>query len=78
MQALAAAVKNAGTLDQTKIRDAYLKLNIQTVAGNFKLGTTGLQLGYQSFVLQWQNGKQVLVWPSSVANASPILPHPSW
>jgi branched-chain amino acid transport system substrate-binding protein len=78
MQALAAAVKNAGVLDQTKIRDAYLKLNIQTVAGNFKLNDTGLQLGYQSYVLQWQNGKQELVWPSDVATASPILPHPSW
>jgi branched-chain amino acid transport system substrate-binding protein len=78
MQALAAAVKNAGSLDQTKIRDAYLKLDIQTVAGNFKLNDTGLQLGYQSYVLQWQDGKQVLVWPSSTANAAFILPHPTW
>src|SRR6266567_6050 len=78
MQALAAAVKNAGGLDQTKIRDAYLKLNIQTVAGNFKLKDTGLQLGYQSYVLQWQDGKQVLVWPGNTANAALILPHPTW
>jgi branched-chain amino acid transport system substrate-binding protein len=78
MQALAAAVKNAGSLDQTKIRDAYLKLDIQTVAGNFKLNDTGLQLGYQAYVLQWQNGKQVLVWPSSAATGEVILPHPAW
>ncbi|HLZ62435.1 MAG TPA: amino acid ABC transporter substrate-binding protein [Ktedonosporobacter sp.] len=78
MQALAAAVKGAGSLDQTKIRDAYLKLDIQTVAGNFKLNETGRQLGYQAYVLQWQGGKQVLVWPSDVANATPQLPHPAW
>ncbi len=78
MQALAAAVRNAGSLDQTKIRDAYLKLNIQTVAGNFRLSSTGMQLGYQSYVLQWQNGQQVLVWPSSVATGNAILPHPTW
>jgi branched-chain amino acid transport system substrate-binding protein len=78
MQALAAAVKSAGSLDQTKIRDAYLNLNIQTVAGNFKLNSTGQQLGYQSYVLQWQNGKQVLVWPSSSATGEIILPHPAW
>jgi branched-chain amino acid transport system substrate-binding protein len=78
MQALAAAVKNAGSLDQTKIRDAYLKLDIQTVAGHFKLNDTGLQLGYQAYVLQWQDGKQGLVWPRSSANAPLILPHQAW
>jgi branched-chain amino acid transport system substrate-binding protein len=78
MQALAAAVRDAGSLDQAKIRDAFLKLNIQTVAGNFRLSNTGMQLGYQSYVLQWQNGKQVLVWPSSVATGNAVLPHPAW
>ncbi len=78
MQALAAAVKNAGSLDQTKIRDAYLKLDLQTVAGEFKLNSKGQQLGFKAYVLQWQNGKQQIVWPSSVATASPILPHPAW
>jgi branched-chain amino acid transport system substrate-binding protein len=78
MQALAAAVKNAGSLDQTKIRDAYLKLDIQTVAGHFTLNSDGLQLGYQSYVLQWQDGKQVLVWPTDSATGAAILPHPTW
>jgi branched-chain amino acid transport system substrate-binding protein len=78
IQALAAAVRSAGSLDQTKIRDAFLKLNIQTVAGNFRLNSTGMQLGYQAYVLQWQNGKQVLVWPSNVATGNVILPHPAW
>jgi branched-chain amino acid transport system substrate-binding protein len=78
MQALAAAVKSAGSLDQTKIRDAYLKLDLQTVCGEFKLNSLGQQQGYNAYVLQWQNGKQVIVWPSDVANGTPILPHPSW
>jgi branched-chain amino acid transport system substrate-binding protein len=78
MQALAAAVKNAGSLDQTKIRDAYLKLDLQTVAGEFKLNSKGQQMGFKAYVLQWQSGKQQIVWPSNVATASPILPHPAW
>nr|BBH93088.1 branched-chain amino acid ABC transporter substrate-binding protein [Thermogemmatispora argillosa] len=78
MQALAAAVKMAGSLDQTKIRDAYLKLDLQTVAGEFKLNSLGQQLGYQSYVLQWQNGKQELVWPPEVATSPVQLPHPNW
>lgn len=78
MQSLAAAVKNAGSLDQAKIRAAYLKLNIQTVAGHFTLNSNGLQLGYQAYILQWQDGKQVPVWPDSVKTADVILPHPAW
>ncbi|GER84299.1 branched-chain amino acid ABC transporter substrate-binding protein [Thermogemmatispora aurantia] len=78
MQALAAAVRMAGSLDQTKIRDAYLKLDLQTVAGEFKLNNLGQQLGYQAYVLQWQNGKQELVWPPAVATSPVQLPHPNW
>ena len=78
MQALAAAVKSAGSLDQTKIRDAYLHLHLRTVAGEFTLSRTGLQLGYHAYVLQWQKGRQQLVWPRDVATAPVILPHPSW
>ena len=78
MQALAAVVKSAGSLDQTKIRDAYLHLHLRTVAGEFKLSRTGLQLGYHAYVLQWQKGRQQLVWPRDVATAPVILPHPNW
>jgi branched-chain amino acid transport system substrate-binding protein len=75
---LSAAVKQVGSLDQTKIRDALKRLSIDTVCGPFKLNENGLQTGYSSYVLQWQNGKQVLVWPKSVADTAPNLPHRGW
>jgi len=76
--ALSKAVQQVGSLDQTKIRDAMLNLSFQSVCGPFKLNHTGLQIGYSSYVLQWQNGKQVLIWPKDAANATPIIPHAGW
>lgn len=78
MKLLGQAVSQVGSLDQTKIRDAFLKLSEDTVVGHFKLSPTGLQIGYRSYVLQWQNGKQVLVWPKEDAQAAPNLPHGGW
>ena len=76
--ALSKAVQQVGSLDQTKIRDAMLNLSFESVCGPFKLNKTGLQIGYSSYVLQWQNGKQVLIWPKAAANATAIIPHPGW
>lgn len=78
MKLLGQAVSEVGSLDQEKIRDAMLKTTANTVVGQFKLSPTGLQTGYRSYVLQWQDGKQVLVWPKEDAQADPILPHGGW
>ncbi|MGA2961934.1 MAG: amino acid ABC transporter substrate-binding protein [Candidatus Korobacteraceae bacterium] len=78
LMVLGEAVQRVGSLDQTKLRDALKNLSIQTVCGPFKLNENGLQTGYSSYVLQWQNGKQVLVWPKSTADTAPKLPHPGW
>lgn len=78
LKVLGQAVEKAGSLDQEKIRDALLKTDEDTVAGHFKLSPTGLQIGYGSYVLQWQHGKQELVWPKDQATAAPVLPHPAW
>jgi branched-chain amino acid transport system substrate-binding protein len=78
LMALGNAVKAAGSLDQTTIRDALLATPQDTVAGRFALDKTGLQIGYASYALQWQKGRQQLVWPQSQQTAPPVLPHPSW
>jgi branched-chain amino acid transport system substrate-binding protein len=78
VKVFAQAIRQAGSLDQAKIRDAMKGLSVDTVAGHFKVNKTGLQVGYSSYVLQWQNGRQVLVYPADVANAPPQLPHPPW
>ncbi len=78
MQVLEAAVKQAGSLDQDKIAAAISKTDMDTVYGHFKVDARGVQVGYASALLQWQNGKQVVVWPDAVQQAKPILPTPPW
>jgi branched-chain amino acid transport system substrate-binding protein len=78
LHVLAEAVQAVGSLDQTKIRDVLLASPRDTVAGRFALDATGRQVGYASYALQWQKGRQRLVWPPDQATAPPILPHPDW
>ena len=72
---LAAAVRTAGSLDQAKIRAQLGKLDRQTVAGRFKLDSAGRQVGFGSYLMQWQDGAQKLVWPATVAE-SPLRQAP--
>ncbi len=78
LKLLARAVTAVGSLDQTRIRDTFLKIRAPTVAGTFALNDTGLQVGYGSYLLQWQRGEQQFVWPEKDATAPPVLPHPGW
>ena len=78
LKVLAGAVQRVGSLDQDKILRAMLETQVDTVVGRFALSPTGLQTGYTSYVLQWQKGKQELVWPREQATAPVELPHPAW
>ena len=77
-QVLEAAVKQAGALDQDKLAKAIAKLKLDTVYGRFEVDEQGIQVGYTSALLQWQKGKQVLVWPEKLAEGAPVLPTPAW
>ena len=79
IQVLAAAIKRAGAVDNAKIRDAMATIRVPTLVGSYRVDpNTGIQLGYTSYIIQWQNGKQVVVYPGNVANAKPIVPFPAW
>jgi branched-chain amino acid transport system substrate-binding protein len=79
LEVLAAAVKRAGSLDHDKLRDAIAEVRVPTLIGTWRIDPrTGIQLGYTSYILQWQNGKQVIVYPGNVAHGKPIVPFPSW
>jgi branched-chain amino acid transport system substrate-binding protein len=76
---VAAALKKAGAVDQEKLRDAYATLTLPTILGTYKVQpSTGIQLGYISYIIQWQSGKQVVVYPANVANGKPMVPLPAW
>ena len=78
LQVLEAAVKSTGSLDQDKIAAAIAKTDMDTVYGHFKVEARGIQVGFASALLQWQQGKQAVVWPDAVAQGKPILPTPPW
>jgi len=77
-EVLEAAVKQVGSLDQEKLAAAIAKLELDTVYGKFKVDERGVQVGFTSALLQWQKGKQVLVWPEALAQGKAILPAPPW
>jgi branched-chain amino acid transport system substrate-binding protein len=78
MEVLEAALKQVGGLDQDKLATALGKLEMDTVYGRYQVDAKGAQIGFTSSLLQWQDGKQVLVWPDTFAEAKPRLPMPPW
>lgn len=79
-QLLEAAVKSAGALDSEKIRDAFLKLETETLLpGRFKVDPdTGRQIGQTLGIVQWQGGKRQIVAPQGIATAQMITTLSPW
>ncbi len=77
-QVLVEAVKRVGSLDREKIRHAILRLDFNTVFGPFKVDSDGLQIAHKMLMLQWQDGKKVIVWPEELAPGKPRFPTPPW
>ncbi|MEB3817085.1 MAG: amino acid ABC transporter substrate-binding protein [Desulfurococcales archaeon] len=76
---LVKAIEKAGTLNNDAVRQAMNTLDIMTFFGRLKIDPkTGLQIGHKMIVVQWQNGKQVIVWPPEAAQAQPLIAPPNW
>ena len=74
----AEAVKKAGTLDADKVRDQLLKMEIKTAFGDYKVEPDGFQIAHKMVMLQWQDGKRVVVWPDDLAGGKARYPTPEW
>ncbi len=75
VQIAAAAIEKAGTLDRDAIRDAIAATNMMTVIGPVTFNTDGTG-NVLNPLIQWQNGKQELVWPPEHASAPLVYPAP--
>ncbi|MCE4604780.1 MAG: amino acid ABC transporter substrate-binding protein [Aeropyrum sp.] len=76
---LAKAIEKAGSLDPEKVREAMNDLALYTFYGKLKIDPeTGLQVGHDMVVGQWQNGKKVIVWPREASEADPLYPLPGY
>jgi len=72
------AVRRTGSLDSDKLRETLLTLRTRTVLGDFATDERGFQIGHKAITVQWQDGKQVVVWPDELASGKPRFPTPPW
>ncbi len=77
VQVLADAIKRAGTLDPEKIRDALAATDLDTVIGHVKFNPDGTGQ-VVTVVVQYQDGKQRLIWPKDQASTDLVYPAPPW
>jgi len=72
------ALRRAGTTDSERLRETLLALRTKTILGDFAVDQRGFQVGQKAVTIQWQGGKQVVVWPDDVASARMRFPTPPW
>jgi len=77
-QILMEAVRQAGTTDSDKVRESVLGLKMKTVLGDFAVDERGFQVGQKAVAIQWQDGKQVVVWPDEMTSGKARFPTPPW
>ncbi len=71
------AIEEAGTLDNTKIRDVMAKQTYETALGRFSF-TKGIFLNHPGEIGQWQNGKWEVIDVGKKRTAKPMHPKPAW
>jgi len=74
----AEAAKRAKSLDSDLVRAELLKLKIRTAFGDYAVDQDGFQIAHKMVMIQWQDGKRLVVWPDDLANGKPRYPTPPW
>jgi len=77
-QLLADAIRRTGSLDSDQLRQTLLATKTRTVLGDYAVDERGFQVAHKAITIQWQDGKQVVVWPDAVASGKPRYPTPAW
>jgi len=77
-QLFADAVRRTRSLDSDKLREALLPLKTKTVLGDFAIDERGYQTAHKAITIQWQDGKQVVVWPDELKGGKLRFPTPAW
>lgn len=75
---LEAALRESGTLDQEKLREAFVRVRVDTPLGSHEAGKDGAQAGARPVLMQMQKGRREIVWPEAWATAKPVMPFPEW
>ena len=76
VQVVVDAIERAGSLDGERLRQAIAETNLQTsVVGPIRFNPDGTGV-MEYLLLQWQNGKNELIWPPEHASAPFAYPAP--
>ncbi len=70
------AIKQAGTLNRQKVRDAIAKVRLRSFYGNVCFNSLGEENCKSMGIAQLQGGKPVVVWPAKFAQRKLIYPAP--
>jgi branched-chain amino acid transport system substrate-binding protein len=76
MQIYEAAVKKAGSINPEKVRDAMASITVNTIFGPWNVDERGF-MSIDGLAIQIQNGKRVIVWPATIAEAK-VVAMPKW
>ncbi len=76
--ALVKAIEMADSVDSDKVRAAHTDLEFMSFYGAWDVDETGLQVGHTMVVMQWQNGKRVIVWPPQAKTGEVLYPKPDF
>jgi branched-chain amino acid transport system substrate-binding protein len=77
-QVLEAAVRLAGTVEHDAVRQQLATMRFRSILGHYRVDATGMQVGKQQFMIQWQDGHRSLVYPPDIARWKVKYPFPAW
>jgi branched-chain amino acid transport system substrate-binding protein len=77
-QVLEAAVRLAGSLSKDDVRQQLGDMRFRSLLGLYDADETGRQVGKSTFVLQWQNGRRLLVLPRELRDSPIQYPFKPW
>ena len=67
-------IKKTGSLDREKIRSVLSAMDTMTIIGKYAVDRrTGKQIRHSAFIIQWQKGKNEIVWPEYLRTAKPVF-----
>jgi len=73
-----AGLREAGTLDPEKLRDAFARVKVDSPLGTHQAGKDNAQAGARPLLFQYQLGVRQVVWPEQAATAKLVVPYPDW
>ena len=73
--ALVKAIEIADSVDSDEVRAAHTDLEFMSFYGTWDIDETGLQVGHTMVLIQWQNGRRVIVWPPQAKLIAAALYH---